>query len=249
MQRSALVRRKALSTRRCEAMRDFTASVLALLQHETRLPPPVRAAAKAAFDGEAARLRQELETSAAEAERKITCVSCSGSSAPPSMLPSACILCWLTPRGRRIGSVLRRRAFEEDVAPRLKAGAATAKEGALATATQWSIPVTQGGLHWATYKATTRRNGVWRLNMNEALVEPVFKAVATQWERTFLSGLSVTLDGLHKGVVRVSEPPPLDHTPGTRTRTLTSHHASAHSNTSLVHHPRVSLTAARACFS
>ena len=36
--------------------------------------------------------------------------------------------------------------------------------------------------------------------MNEALVEPIFKAVATQWERSFLSGLSSTLDTLQTNV-------------------------------------------------
>lgn len=36
--------------------------------------------------------------------------------------------------------------------------------------------------------------------MNEALCEPIFKSVATQWERSFLSGLSTTLDSLHKQV-------------------------------------------------
>ena len=36
--------------------------------------------------------------------------------------------------------------------------------------------------------------------MNEALCEPIFKSVATQWERSFISGLSTTLDGLQKQV-------------------------------------------------
>ena len=42
--------------------------------------------------------------------------------------------------------------------------------------------------------------GVWRINMNEALCEPIFKSVATQWERSFLSGLSSTLDALQTKV-------------------------------------------------
>ena len=36
--------------------------------------------------------------------------------------------------------------------------------------------------------------------MNEALCEPILKSVATQWERSFLSGLSTTLDSLHRQV-------------------------------------------------
>ena len=164
VQRMALVRRKELSTRRCEAMRDFTSMILALLQNETRLPPEVREAARQAFESEVGTLQGELKQHANDAEKTIT------------------------------------KTFEEDVAPKLKEGAETAKADAITKAQSWSISVTQGGLHWATYKATTRRNGVFRINMNEALVEPIFKAVATQWERSFLSGLSSTLDTLQTNV-------------------------------------------------
>ena len=164
VQRQALVRRKALSKRRCEAVNDFATSLLSLLQHETRLPQGVRDAAKAAFEAEASKLKVLLERHTQSAEASIS------------------------------------KAFEEDVAPKLKEGAGQAKADALATAQQWGLSVNTGGLHWATYKATTRRLGVFRLNMNEALCEPIFKSVATQWERSFISGLSTTLDGLQKQV-------------------------------------------------
>ena len=164
VQRQALVRRKALSRRRCEAMNTFAASMLSLLQHEARLPIAVRDAAKGAFDAEAAKLTQALQAQADAAEGKI------------------------------------KQVFEEVVAPKLREGAGQAKADALRTAQEWGIPVTQGGLHWATYKATTRRLGVFRLNMNEALCEPIFKAVSTHWERSFLSGLSATLDSLREQV-------------------------------------------------
>jgi hypothetical protein len=39
----------------------------------------------------------------------------------------------------------------------------------------------EGGLHWGTYRATVRRNGAFRINMNEQLAEPVFRAVSTYW--------------------------------------------------------------------
>lgn len=121
VQRQALVRRKVLSTRRCEAMNDFATSVLSLLQHETRLAPAVRDAARAAFEAKASELTQALGAHSAKAEAAIG------------------------------------KAFRDDVAPRLKEGAAQAKADALAKAQEWGIPVTQGGLHWATYKATVRR--------------------------------------------------------------------------------------------
>ena len=65
---------------------------------------------------------------------------------------------------------------------------------------KWGVPQSQGGLHWATYKATCRRHGVFRINMNEALVAPIFEAVATHWEKAFVTGLQQTLAALETEV-------------------------------------------------
>jgi len=46
VQKAALVRRKALSLRRCRAMADFTKGIVALLESESTLPAPIRNAAK-----------------------------------------------------------------------------------------------------------------------------------------------------------------------------------------------------------
>ena len=48
----------------------------------------------------------------------------------------------------------------------LETAIASATEGAIATAFQWGTPVNRenraaGGLHWATYKAICRRNGIY----------------------------------------------------------------------------------------
>ena len=91
-------------------------------------------------------------------------------------------------------------SFDTSVAPQLKVGAADAQSGALSTAQAWGQSVREGGLHWATYKATTRRSGVFRVNMNEELVAPILRSVSTQWERSFISGLSATLDTLQREV-------------------------------------------------
>ena len=45
-------------------------------------------------------------------------------------------------------------------------------------------------MHWATYRATVRRDGEFRLNMNEELTEPVFRAVSVQWEQAFVGTLN-----------------------------------------------------------
>jgi len=49
------------------------------------------------------------------------------------------------------------------------------------------------GLHWSTYKAHCRRNGEWKINMNEALAAPILTAVSTNWEKVFVRILSEQL--------------------------------------------------------
>jgi len=51
-------------------------------------------------------------------------------------------------------------------------------------------------MHWATYKATVRRGGEFRLSMNEQLTAPVFRAVSVQWEKAFVSTLTAELGKL-----------------------------------------------------
>ena len=132
VQHAALARRKAITTRRCEAMRDCALGVKALLEQERQLPQETRDAAKGAYEALALGLASSLRASAQAAEAKV------------------------------------QSSFDTQVAPQLEAGAEAARTDALATTAQWGISVTQGGLHWATYKATTRRHGVFRINMNEA---------------------------------------------------------------------------------
>lgn len=155
VRRAALLRRKALSLRRCRAMADYTRGVVALLEAESRLPATVREAAADAYQAREKELRKELQAACAEAEAAV------------------------------------RHDFETLVQPQLKAGADTATADAYRTAQTWPL-----NMHWATYKATTRRNGVFRLNMNEELTAPILKAVSVQWEQAFLSGLQRTLNKL-----------------------------------------------------
>ena len=164
VQHAALARRKAITTRRCEAMRDCALGVRTLLEQERQLPRETRDAAKGAYEALALRLSSSLRASARAAEAKV------------------------------------QSSFDTQVAPQLEAGADAARTDALATTAQWGITVTQGGLHWATYKATCRRHGVFRINMNEALVAPIFKAVSTHWEKAFISGLAKTLGDLEAEV-------------------------------------------------
>ncbi|KAF2091800.1 hypothetical protein K490DRAFT_32560, partial [Saccharata proteae CBS 121410] len=65
-----------------------------------------------------------------------------------------------------------------------------AADAAVPTATGWGAPKHAGGLHFQTYKATVRRNGVYKgasgpRDLNGELVEPIIKNLATGWERAF----------------------------------------------------------------
>jgi hypothetical protein len=78
------------------------------------------------------------------------------------------------------------------VGPQLQSGAADATKECVTTVTGWGASWSRnpgGGLHHGTYAASCRRSGNWRVNMNEALAEPVFRAVSVAWERGFVSGL------------------------------------------------------------
>ncbi|KAH7631152.1 hypothetical protein B0T09DRAFT_305665 [Sordaria sp. MPI-SDFR-AT-0083] len=63
-------------------------------------------------------------------------------------------------------------------------------EKAVPTASGWGAHRDAGGLFWATYKATCRRNGVYSgasgpRDFNAELIEPIYTPLSTAWERTF----------------------------------------------------------------
>ena len=93
-------------------------------------------------------------------------------------------------------------SLEADVLPRLDAGAADAAKTCVATASRWGGSRAEGGLHWATYKATLRRGGNWRQNFNEELAEPVYRAVATHWEKAMVDKARWGLDALDGAVAK-----------------------------------------------
>eukprot|EP00040_Diaphanoeca_grandis_P035195 m.220660 g.220660 ORF g.220660 m.220660 type:complete len:926 (+) comp33324_c1_seq1:67-2844(+) len=84
--------------------------------------------------------------------------------------------------------------FTSSLIPSLKQGALTSAADAHETAQGWGSSYNSGvGLHWATYKATVRRQGVFRRNMNEELTQPIMECVSTRWERVFVSKLQAHL--------------------------------------------------------
>lgn len=96
-----------------------------------------------------------------------------------------------------------------------------ADSAAVPTATSWGAHRNEGGMLWATYKATCRRSGVYSgasgpRDLNADLLEPISKQLATSWERAFLRRLPqaledfavearVLLEAFHSGTVGYSE--------------------------------------------
>lgn len=69
-----------------------------------------------------------------------------------------------------------------------------AVQAAPTTAYKWGAHRSEGGLFWATYKATVRRDGAYKgasgfRDFNAELIEPIQKKLATGWERTFQNRL------------------------------------------------------------
>ncbi|KAK4895594.1 hypothetical protein LTR27_006377 [Elasticomyces elasticus] len=66
-----------------------------------------------------------------------------------------------------------------------------ATDGAGPTSAKWGAHKNDGGLYWASYKATVRRNGVFTSasagprDFNGDLTEPLYKQLASTWEKAF----------------------------------------------------------------
>jgi hypothetical protein len=73
------------------------------------------------------------------------------------------------------------------------------------TVLRWGAPVdrsdrTAGGYYWSTYKAICRRNGLYsnaqgHHDWNAELIEPIIKAIASGWEKTFSRRINSLLQG------------------------------------------------------
>ncbi|KAI8234419.1 Nuclear GTPase SLIP-GC [Colletotrichum sp. SAR 10_96] len=97
----------------------------------------------------------------------------------------------------------------------------SASAAAVPTATSWGAHRSEGGMFWATYKATCGRSGVYAgasgpRDFNAELFEPISKQLATGWERAFqrrlpqaLEGFAMSarllLDTFHRGAIARSQ--------------------------------------------
>lgn len=89
--------------------------------------------------------------------------------------------------------------FTEHIYDNFDQSIPAAIQAAVPTATAWGAPRTEGGLYWATYKATCRRNGVYSgasgpRDFNAELFEPISVRLANGWEKAFQRRLPRNLD-------------------------------------------------------
>lgn len=81
----------------------------------------------------------------------------------------------------------------------------TAAKAALPISDEWGAPRDQGGMFWATYKATVRRHGVFHgaaghRDFNKDLTNPFTKSLMTRWEKTFHRRVPEVFNGFPIGV-------------------------------------------------
>ncbi|CAF9943183.1 MAG: hypothetical protein ALECFALPRED_010769, partial [Alectoria fallacina] len=85
--------------------------------------------------------------------------------------------------------------FADNIYDKYETAVSNATNDSIATALKWGQPVNRedraaGGLHWSTYKAICRRNGIYTNGQgphewNVELVEPMMKLLASGWEKAF----------------------------------------------------------------
>ncbi|KAM3415957.1 hypothetical protein BST61_g9447 [Cercospora zeina] len=79
---------------------------------------------------------------------------------------------------------------------------------ALPKAESWGLPQSAGGLHWGTYRATVRRSGVFSgsagpRDFNSDLTEPIYRQLATIWEKVFQRRLPTILQSFKRQATNV----------------------------------------------
>ncbi|KZT43419.1 hypothetical protein SISSUDRAFT_693111 [Sistotremastrum suecicum HHB10207 ss-3] len=74
--------------------------------------------------------------------------------------------------------------FRDGLEDRCQSGASKAEAAAVETSDAFAA-----SMHWGTYRATLRRRGEWRRDLNAELVNPLTTEIASSWSRVFESDL------------------------------------------------------------
>ncbi|KAG1907278.1 uncharacterized protein F5891DRAFT_940152 [Suillus fuscotomentosus] len=78
--------------------------------------------------------------------------------------------------------------FRDGLEDKCRVGAANAAEDAVQHVDEFAA-----SMHWATYRATLRRHGSWRRDLNVELVTPFTRNIASSWSTLFESDLFASL--------------------------------------------------------
>ncbi|CCM01707.1 uncharacterized protein FIBRA_03772 [Fibroporia radiculosa] len=79
--------------------------------------------------------------------------------------------------------------FREGLEEKCRVGAANAASAAVQTSDSFAA-----GMHWATYRATLRRHGSWRQDLNVELTNPFTRNIASSWSKVFEADLFLAFD-------------------------------------------------------
>ncbi|RPD61950.1 hypothetical protein L226DRAFT_613292 [Lentinus tigrinus ALCF2SS1-7] len=79
--------------------------------------------------------------------------------------------------------------FKDGLEEKCRVGAANAASAALETSDQFAA-----SMHWATYRATLRRHGSWRQDLNVELSNPFTRQIASSWSKVFESDLFASFE-------------------------------------------------------
>lgn len=74
--------------------------------------------------------------------------------------------------------------FKEGLEDKCRVGATNAADVAVPTSDEFAA-----SMHWATYRATLRRHGSWRRDLNVELIAPFTRNIAHSWSKVFESDL------------------------------------------------------------
>ncbi|KAH9844070.1 Dynamin family-domain-containing protein [Rhodofomes roseus] len=79
--------------------------------------------------------------------------------------------------------------FRDGLEEKCKVGAENASSAAVETS-----DVFAASMHWATYRATLRRHGSWRQDLNVELTNPFTRQIASSWQKVFEADLFASFE-------------------------------------------------------
>ncbi|KAF8310147.1 hypothetical protein DL93DRAFT_2062306 [Clavulina sp. PMI_390] len=88
--------------------------------------------------------------------------------------------------------------FRDGLEDKCQVGAANAAASAVEVSDNIA-----GSMHWATYRATLRRNGSHRIDINEELATPMSKGIASSWGKVFESDLFASFQNAANSAITV----------------------------------------------